>query len=158
LWALVGLQFLLLCAVAAFRPASQEVQTDASVPVTNRRLSYAALACWVLLFAVAFWLRVREIAVEPIHHDEVTCYAFTQGVLKWGFPGGQVDPDIPFGWCATSELTFYPTAICSFFVDDPRLVLRIPAMLFSMGTMALLAYMGWRWFNWRVAFVAAALF
>src|SRR5206468_9988959 len=52
----------------------------------------------------------------------------------------------------------YPTALCSFFVDDPRLVLRIPATIFSMATMVLLAYMGWRWFNWRVAFVAAALF
>ena len=47
---------------------------------------------------------------------------------------------------------------CSFFVDDPRLVLRIPATIFSMATLALLAYMGWRWFDPYVAFLAAVLY
>ncbi len=157
--ALVPLQWLLLLITAACLP-KRNAAAEQLRPATRLRPLYlgAAMICWGVVFAAAFWLRWRDIIAEPIHHDEVTCYAFTQAVREYGFPGGQVDPDIPFGWCATSELTFYPTALCSFFVDDPRLVLRIPALIFSMGTMALLGWMGWRWFNPYVGFVAAVLY
>jgi hypothetical protein len=158
LWGLVALQWLALGVISTLRARSPEQERHATLSAWHPRVSFGVILCWALLFAVALWLRLRDITAEPIHHDEVTCYAFTEGVRQWGFPGGQVDPDIPFGWCATSELTYYPTALCSLFVDNPLLVLRIPAMIFSMATMGLLAYVGWRWFNSRVAFVAAALF
>jgi hypothetical protein len=98
------------------------------------------------------------LTAEPIHHDEVTAYAFTDAIFQYGFPGGQVHPDMPFGYCATNELTYYFNALCALFTDDPLLVIRVPAMLFSMATFALLAYMGWRWFDPMVGLVAAALF
>jgi hypothetical protein len=158
LFALVGVQWIFLWAVALTRQRNAESK---SVPILTKprwASSYAAVCLWGLLFCLALWLRLRDITAEPIHHDEVTGYAFTQGVLQWGFPGGQVAPDIPFGWCATSELTYYPTALCALFFEDPRLVLRVPTVIFSLATMALLGYVGWRWFNWRVAFAAAAMF
>ena len=115
-------------------------------------------ACWIVVAGVALWLRVQDIVAEPIHHDEVGAYAFTQGVLKYGFPGGQVHPDLPFGYCSTSELAYYPTALCELFFDDPRLVLRVPAVAWSMATLALLGYLGARWFNPYVGLVAAILY
>ncbi len=114
--------------------------------------------CWVVVLGLAFWLRARDIVAQPIHHDEVTAYAFTLGVLDHGFPGGQVDPEIPFGWCATNELTYYFNALCTPFFDDPRLVVRVPSLLFSMASLVLIAYVGWRWFNGYVGFVAAVLY
>jgi hypothetical protein len=158
LWGLVAVQWLVLCIFAAFRAGSLVQQPGAPLSAAHHRMSFGLVLCWAMLFGVALWLRLRDITAEPIHHDEVTCFAFTEGVRQYGFPGGQVDPDVPFGWCATSELTYYPTALCSLFTDNPLLILRIPATIFSMATMVLLAYIGWRWFNSRVAFVAAALF
>jgi hypothetical protein len=121
-----------------------------------RRIGWAA--CWIVVAGAALWLRVRDIVAEPIHHDEVGAYAFTQGVLKHGFPGGQTHPDLPFGYCSTSELAYYPTALCELFFDDPRLVLRVPAVAWSMAALALLAYLGARWFNPYVGLVAAVLY
>jgi hypothetical protein len=107
---------------------------------------------------MAFWLRWRDLTVEPIHHDEVTAYAFTMSIFEYGFPGGQVHPDIPFGYCATSELCYYFHAIAALFFEDPLLVLRVPALLFSMATLALVAYIAWKWFNGYAAFVAAVFY
>jgi hypothetical protein len=113
---------------------------------------------WLLLVGLALWLRVRDIVAEPIHHDEVSVYMFSQSILEYGFPGGQPAPDLPFGFVATNELTYYPTALCALFVDDPRLAVRIPSVVWSMGTLLLLAYVGWRWFNPAVGFVAGVLY
>lgn len=156
---LVAVQWLALLVIAAF-VRSKTTAVEAEHPLRRRRALVVGgvILAWCVLFGVSTWLRFRDITAEPIHHDEVTCYAFTQAVRQYGFPGGQVDPEIPFGWCATSELTFYPTALVSFFTDDPCLVLRIPSVIFSLGTMALLAYMCWRWFNPQVAFLAAVLY
>jgi hypothetical protein len=145
-------------AIAAGRTKTWETKLDATFGPWRSQMSYGVVFCWVVLFAVALWLRLVHVATEPLHHDEVTCYAFTLGVRQYGFPGGQVDKDIPFGWCATSELTYYTSALASFFVDDPRLVLRLPTVFWSMITMGLIAFIGYRWFNSRAAFVAATLF
>jgi hypothetical protein len=157
--ALVAAQWLVLLLVAALWPRIAAKTITVRHEPRRRPLAIAGIVlCCGVIFSAALWLRLRDIVSEPIHHDEVTCYAFTQAVREYGFPGGQVDPEIPFGWCATSELTYYPTALCSFFFDDPRLVLRIPATVFSMATLVLLAYMGWRWFNPYVAFLVAVLY
>jgi hypothetical protein len=65
---------------------------------------------------------------------------------------------LPFGYCSTSELAYYPTALCELFLDDPRLVLRIPALIWSMATLLLLVYIGTRWFSPWAGLVAAALY
>jgi hypothetical protein len=155
---LVVAQWLLLLLIGTWkhgRPAFAQNFELRRWPSFDR---WVVVACWIALFAAALWLRSRDIIAEPIHHDEVTAYAFTEGVLSHGFPGGQVDPEIPFGYCATNELTYYFTALCMPFFDDPRLVLRVPSVFFSMATLALVAYVGWRWFNGYVGFVAAVLF
>ena len=121
------------------------------------RLSYQEWIL-VLLLICGTWLRVRHIDVEPIHHDEVTAYWFTRGVLENGFPGGQVKKDTPFGFAATSEISFYPTAIVGLMTDDPIYVLRIPTVLFSVATIGLLYFVGLRLFSVWVGLVAAAMY
>ncbi len=154
---LVVMQWLLLVVFApkGVATSSRAVSTQST---TSRWQQLAIAASWLIIVGIALWLRVRDIRAEPIHHDEISAYAFTQGVLKHGFPGGQVHPDLPFGYCSTSELAYYPTALCALFVDDPRLVLRIPAVAWSMATLLLIGYVGSRWFNASVGLVAAVLY
>jgi hypothetical protein len=155
-WLLVVAQWLLLIVINSGRAAVAAL----SAPISSRtRAERAAIAaCWITLAALAFWLRWRDLTAEPIHHDEVTAYAFTMSIFEYGFPGGQVHPDIPFGYCATSELCYYFHALAALVFDDPLLVLRVPALLFSMATLALVAYIAWKWFNGYAAFVAGVFY
>ena len=154
---LVLMQWLLLLTIAP-RPMTSKPTTTVSQTVDRRWQRAGFAACWLAILASALWLRVRDIVAEPIHHDEIGAYAFTQSVLERGFPGGQVHPDLPFGYCSTSELAYYPTALCALFVDDPRLVLRIPAVVWSMATLLLVGYMGARWFSPYVGLLAGVLY
>jgi hypothetical protein len=156
LWLAVAAQWLLLLAINSGRAAMSAIST----PREGRsRLEWAAIAAfWVALGGLALWLRLRDLTAEPIHHDEVTAYAFTEAVFKHGFPGGQVHPDIPFGYAATNELCYYFNAIAAFFFDDPLLVLRVPSVVWSMLTLVLVAYIGWKWFDGYVGVVAGVLF
>jgi hypothetical protein len=157
LLALVVVQWLSIICFAYGKPHIKYVKGESrSLSIRSRRFAWGA--CWLIVVGTALWLRTRDIVAEPIHHDEISAYAFTQGVLQYGFPGGQVHPDLPFGYCSTSELAYYPTALCELFVDDPRLVLRIPAVLWSMATLMLLGRMGTRWFNPYVGLIAAILY
>ena len=159
LWLMVAAQWLLLLAINGGRAAAASA---ASVASARQGRSFAPRAAiftgWALIAGVALWLRLRDLRAEPIHHDEVTVYAFTECVLQRGFPGGQVHPDIPFGYAATNELCYYFTALAAFFFDDPLLIIRIPSLIFSMATLALVAYMGWKWFDGYVGAVAGVLF
>jgi hypothetical protein len=155
---LLLMQWLLLVAIAPRNSRRREslAEGHSSIPADWRRAGLAA--CWLIVVGVSLWLRVRDITAEPIHHDEISAYAFTQSVLERGVPGGQVHPDLPFGYCSTSELAYYPTALCALFVDDPRLVLRIPAVFWSMATLLLIGLTGARWFNVYVGLVGAVLY
>lgn len=126
-------------------------------PALPRRVT-APLVIMLVLAVVGTWLRVRHLTVEPIHHDEVSAYWFTLGILEGGFPGGQPHKDIPYGYSATGELTYFPGALVALVIDDPVLILRIPALVFSIGTILLLYFVGARvWGPW-VGVVAAALY
>jgi hypothetical protein len=156
LWLAVIVQWLVLLAINAGKSA---VSAIAAPQPARRRLERIAIgAGWAALLAIAFWLRVRDITAEPIHHDEVTAYALTMTIFEYGFPGGQVHPDIPFGYCATSELCYYFHAIVALFTDDPLLVLRVPTMLFSMATLVLISYIAWKWFDAYVAAVVGVMY
>ena len=154
---LVLMQWLLLVMIAGPLARDRDaLSSDADFFERWQRI--ALVGCGLIIVGVSLWLRVRDIRAEPIHHDEVGAYAFTQSVLERGVPGGQVHPDLPFGYCSTSELAYYPTALCALFFDDPRLVLRIPAVFWSMVTLLLVGYLGARWFNVYVGLLAALLY
>jgi hypothetical protein len=160
--AAVPLQWLLL-KLRASQPAETTAKLsptlDAPAEATPKLgpLSYAAWAVLVLV-VIGAGLRVRHINLEPIHHDEVSAYWFTRGILETGFPGGEVAKDIPYGYAATSELAFYTNAIVGLFVEDPVLVLRIPTVLFSIATIPLMYFVGSRLFSPMVGLIAAAMY
>lgn len=156
LWGLVAVQWLLLLAVNSGRTA---VAALAAPRVDRTLLKRAAVVAGVLIIGgIALALRLDDLTAEPIHHDEVTAYAFTETVFEHGFPGGQVHPDIPFGYAATNELCYYFNAIAELFFDDPLLVIRVPSVVWSMLTLALVAFIGAKWFDGYVGLVAAVLF
>jgi len=119
---------------------------------------YVPVAALIILFGVGFWLRLRNINLEPMHHDEVGAYYFTRGVIERGIPSGQIHADVPLGYCATSELVYYFTAISDLFLDDPVLVLRSASLFWSMATLLLIYYIGMRMFSPMTGLVAATLF
>ncbi|MBA3481757.1 MAG: glycosyltransferase family 39 protein, partial [Pirellulales bacterium] len=158
LWLLVAAQWLLLLAINGGRAAAATAVPASPRHGRSRARRVAIIAGGALIAGVALWLRLRDLRAEPIHHDEVTAYAFTETVFQTGFPGGQVHPDIPFGYAATNELCYYFNALAAFFFDDPLLVIRVPSLIFSMLTLALIAFMGWKWFDGYVGAVAGVLF
>lgn len=156
LWFLVPAQWLSLLALS---PANASVSRHSDGWQWSRRARWTAAAVgWLALGCLALWLRLRDLTAEPIHHDEVTVYAFTETVFTQGFPGGQVHHDIPFGYAATNELCYFFNALSELIFDDPLLVIRVPSVVWSMLTMAFLAYLGWKWFDGYVGVVAAVFF
>jgi hypothetical protein len=161
LWLAVTAQWLLLLAINSGRAVIQSTVPAESFALrpARTRLEWTAIAAfWLALGGLALGLRLRDLTDEPIHHDEVTAYAFTEAVFQHGFPGGQVHPDIPFGYAATNELCYYFNAIAALLFDDPLLVIRVPSLVWSMLTLALISYIGWKWFDGFVAVVAGVLF
>lgn len=152
---LVVVLWLVLFVLSAWRPATKPRERQIATPAVGR---LAFVFAWILLVVCAFWLRTREIVAEPMHHDEASAYKFTMSVFEHGFPGAQVHEDMPFTFCATSELTYYVNALFALFVDDPRLVVRLPSVMWSMATLLLIGYVANRWFNPYVALVAGFLF
>jgi hypothetical protein len=157
LWLGLAAQWVLLLAVGSAKISSRSWSIRRWAP-GRRAVWTATVIGWGVLGSLALWLRLRDLTAEPIHHDEVTVYAFTETVFTQGFPGGQVHPDIPFGYAATNELCYFFNAISELFFDDPLLVIRVPSVVWSMLTLALLAYMGWKWFDGFVGAVVAVLF
>lgn len=156
LWGVLAGQWTLLLALNLTKSAWSNARVGWQ---PGKRAIWATLAIgWIVLGSLALWLRLRDLTAEPIHHDEVTVYAFTETVFTQGFPGGQVHPDIPFGYAATNELCYFFNAIAELFFDDPLLVIRVPSVIWSMLTLVLLAYVGWKWFDGYVGAVAAVLF
>lgn len=156
LWGMAAGQWALLLALSWTKSAWSDARVGWQ---PSKRAIWTAIAIgWIALGSLALWLRLRDLTAEPIHHDEVTVYAFTETVFTQGFPGGQVHPDIPFGYAATNELCYFFNAIAELFFDDPLLVIRVPAVIWSMLTLVLLAYVGWKWFDGYVGAVAAVLF
>jgi hypothetical protein len=155
LLALVGLQWLGLLLAASIRPLAQFSSVGMLRGLRGLHLPQFIL---LLLVLVGGWLRFRHMWVEPIHHDEVSCYWFTRGVLDAGFPSGQIQKDTPYGYCATSEIAYYPTAIVNLFTDDPVTVLRVPAVLWALATIWLMYFVGKRMFNVWVGIVAATIY
>ncbi len=156
IWIGVAAQWLLLLALISVKSLADRPALRRTF--SSRAMWTASIIGWTAFGVLALWLRLRDLTAEPIHHDEVTVYAFTETVFTQGFPGGQVHPDIPFGYAATNELCYFFNAIAELVFDDPLLVIRVPAVIWSMLTLLIIGYMGWKWFDGYVGAVAAVLF
>lgn len=121
----------------------------------KRPLIATVLAALVLS---GFGLRLRGVDAEPLHADELSGYRITMGFLDRGFPSIEVHPDLPPMAASTSELVYVATAIAAQFFDDPRFVVRMPAVCWGTLTIMLIFIAGRRLFGDWVALVAAVLY
>jgi 4-amino-4-deoxy-L-arabinose transferase-like glycosyltransferase len=103
-------------------------------------------------------LRLWGLTAQPVTPDECTGYRATMGFLERGYPSAVIAPDTPLGIVATSELVYVGTAASGLIFDDPRLVMRTPAVCWGILTILLLYIVGKNMFNRWVGVTAAALY
>src|SRR5262249_14127768 len=107
---------------------------------------------------VGFWLRMKDIAVEPLHWDEITVYRYSSGTLVRGFPSHETGPTLPIVYVNTSELAYMYVALAELFFDDPIYVIRIPAIIWGTLTIVLMYIVGRGLFRSRQVGLVAATF
>jgi 4-amino-4-deoxy-L-arabinose transferase-like glycosyltransferase len=132
------------------------------LPAVHFRLARAGWTggAWLVvlgLVAIGFWLRLRDIEVEPLQWDEVRNYDVTMGFLKRGFPSTQL-PDMPTQYASTSELLFVPLALTALFTQSDQYIVRFPAACFGTAIIVLIFVTGRRLFNTRTGLIVAALY
>lgn len=101
-------------------------------------------------------LRLRGIGDFSLTLDETTLVEFARGVLARGYPFVMVGTmEVPL---ATYELVPYPIAASMLMFGFSEFSVRLPAALFSVGTTVLVHAAASRWFDRRVAALAALLY
>ena len=132
------------------------------VPVTwrlpwGRRLDAVTLLVAGITLCGA-GLRLWGLLAQPMTPDECTGYRATMGIFERGYPSAVIAPDTPVGIVATSELVYVGTGLSGLFFNDPRLVMRVPAVCWGILTIVLLYIAGKNMFNRWVGLTAAALY
>lgn len=135
------------------RIAERVLGLPASGSPEKSRLVLLALTAIVLLFV---WLRVPHLSAFSFTIDEATMVACARGVLERGYPYVMVGTmEVPL---ATYELLPYPIALSMALFGGSEWAVRLPAFLFSLGSLLLLYRMASVWFDRRVALFTALLY
>lgn len=111
-------------------------------------------AFFLVLFSVAI-LRFENLDDQGITQDESTILEFTAGLLERGYPylvSGETEVHI-----ATYELVPFFIAPFIKLLGWSEYSVRLPAWLFSLGTLTLIYFVGKSWFDSRIAFWAVLL-
>jgi hypothetical protein len=156
LWAVasVPLQWFVLALVSRW-PAHWRL---ANLATLQKRDALVAGTIVLGLMGIGLWLRLRGLETEPLHWDEAEVYRTTKGFLERGFPSVQVHEDLPPAYNNTSELLFVSTGLGALAFNDPRYVVRVPAVCWSVWTIGLLYIVGRQLFNRSVGLIAATLY
>ena len=121
--------------------------------MTPNQFSWAIFLV-ILLFAGV--IRFIGIDDNSLLQDESTMLEFTKGLLKNGYPTlNRAGSDRPM---ATYELVPYFIAPMVLLFGWTETAVRLPAMIFSLGTITLIFVSGKSWFSNRVALWAAFLY
>jgi hypothetical protein len=110
------------------------------------------------LMAAGFWLRIRNIDLEPLMYDEVCFYQAAAGFLERGYPSIQLHPDMPVMAVGNDEFAVAITALAGLFVDDPIWVVRLPQVIFGTLVIALIFVTARTMFGRPVAWLATLLY
>ncbi len=124
-------------------------------PTPKQGLTWAVV---LLLATAGAYLRIRDITARPLSPDEVSMHRATLGFLERGFPSIEIHPDIPVVYAATSELVYCGSALVGLFVEDERLVVRTPAVIWGTLTIFLMFWCGGWLFRPSVGWIAAGLY
>lgn len=111
--------------------------------------------CALLLLCAIF--RLSGLDLRPLSIDESTIVSFIEGVVTKGYPYVIVSTmEVPL---ATYELIPYFLTIPSLFVGEvTEVTVRLPSVLFSLGTMALIFMISLRQFDLKSAVIACVIY
>lgn len=108
------------------------------------------------IMMVAFFLRLEDIAVQPLTVDEATIAGFARGVVEKGYPYLMVgDMEVKL---ATYEIVPYFIALSIKILGYSDFALRVPALIFGTLTVSLIIFAGKNWFGRSVGILAGILY
>lgn len=121
-----------------------------------RRETLVRFAPAVLLVLLTAAVRLDGIEEASITQDESTMTLFAQGILEKGYPfvTTRTGPFVS----STYELVPYPIALSLSLLGFSELAVRLPAVLFSVGTVLAMLAFATRLFDRRVGLLAAATY
>jgi len=124
-----------------------------SSPVSRKVMVGVAVAAIAL---AGLWLRVENARSTSLSHDEVGMAQATEGIFQYGYPVKERrDGEKTL---TTYELVPYPIALSTGLFGVSDLTVRIPAIVFAMLTLLLIAYVGSRVWSVGVGLLAAAVY
>jgi len=127
-------------------------RADDAVPNLKRLLSYGVL---IAILVIAVVLRLDGLGEHSLTQDESSIVEFTSGLIERGYPSrGLVEIKL----ITTYELLPYFMAPSVLLFGFSEFSLRLPALLFSLGTICIIFLLARDWFNTRTALWACLLF
>ncbi|APR66745.1 hypothetical protein CN03_07225 [Thalassolituus oleivorans] len=119
--------------------------------------SYLAMALLFVLVVLCAYFRVSGLELRPLSIDEATIVSFIQGVVAKGYPYVVVSTmEVPL---ATYELIPYFLTIPSLFTGEvTEFTVRLPSVIFSVGTMIMIFMICFRQFGLFSAVVSCVLY
>lgn len=118
---------------------------------------YVVYLIFIGLIALCAAFRLSGLDLRPLSIDEATIVSFIEGVVNKGYPYVIVSTmEVPL---ATYELVPYYLTIPSLFAGEvTEITVRLPSVLFSLGTMALIFIICLREFSLKSAVIASILY
>ena len=157
-WAAVGL-FLGLKGLVILERLLQNGRSSQLAFLVPAGESSASRANGILLcclIAAGTFLRLYGLDTQSLYHDEAHMVGYVQGLFERGYPYKMIGPiERPL---ATYELIPYPIALSTKLLGQSDFALRLPAALFGIMTIPLIAFVGARVFNSSVGLLAAAIY
>jgi len=116
------------------------------------------VAPWIAfaMIGLTIALRLYGIADNSITQDESTMILFAQGVLERGYPF--LRQNYAEFVISTYELVPFPIALSMSVFGQNEFGVRVPSVVFAVGTVLLILRFGCRLFDRRVAILATLLF
>ena len=100
-------------------------------------------------------VRASKLTSIPMGHDETIMVLQARNVLLAGYPYIQAGSYTRL--LSTYELLPYPIALSIAILGNNVLAYRLPALIFSSATIALIGYVGYRMMDWRTGILAATI-
>jgi Dolichyl-phosphate-mannose-protein mannosyltransferase len=111
-----------------------------------------------MLVAVGFWLRVRDIAIDSLHYDELTVLRASLGLLDRGFPSFKISNNLPIYYVAGCELECCGPALAALVFGKDYSIIRLPSVCWGTLTILLIYTTGRRLFGVPTGLIAAAIY
>jgi hypothetical protein len=131
------------------------VFTDRSAPnIEPSRWSWQLIPLLAITI-VGTIIRASNLTSIPMGHDETIMVLLARSVLKSGYPF--IHAGSYTRLLSTYELLPYPIALSIAIFGEHVLAYRLPALIFSSATIALIGYVGYRMMGWRTGILAATI-